>query len=191
MRATAVVIVEISTYLPLRDTQQLASVEQKTHRLRREMLLRVNKLTISDRFSIPDMIRNCPNARIVEMVGPETLERSDFELLSILPIETFTSCKNHLAEWNGSSMLAVRAPIKLRMPRLKSIVVYGAHFYDFSECPVLENISDAYPGATQIENRAALDYIKWQSQIKWEVPPIDWSQLATNPDATDLVSPDQ
>ena len=191
MHAAADIIIEISTYLPLRDVTRLASVERKTRQLRREMLLCVNKLVISKRESIPYMIRDCPNARIVEMVGPETLERADFELLSILPIEIFTSCKNHLAEWNGSNMLAVRAPIKLRMPRLKSITVYGAHFYDFSECPVLENISDAYPGATQIENRAALDYIKWQSQIKWEVPPIDWSQLTTNPDAADLMSPDQ
>ncbi len=191
MRATAVVIIEISTYLPLCDVHRMAAVEQKIHRLRREMLLRVNKLSISERKFIPDMVRNCPNARIVEMVGPETLERSDFELLSILPIEIFTSCKNHLAEWNGSNMLAVRGPIKLRMPRLKSIVVYGAHFYDFSECQALENITDAYPGATQIENRTALDYIKWQFQIKWEVPPIDWSQLVTNPDAADLMSPDQ
>lgn len=169
MHIAADAIIEISTYLSLGDVARLAAVDQKTRQLRREMLLCVNKLVISKRESVPHMIRDCPNARIVEIKVLHSLRRVEFQMLNILPIESLSTYGIIYDDFDakGHKFIMCLHPIRLRMPKLKSITVDSMEYYNLSECPALEHIRDLTTEMPKI----TLDH-----DVRW-----DWAILSQPP----------
>lgn len=179
MHIAADAIIEISTYLPLGDVVRLAAVDQKTRQLRREMLLCVNKLVISKRESVPYMIRNCPNTRVVEIAGLHSLCRAEFEMLNILPIESLSTygILHDDFDEEGRKFNMWLHPIRIRMSKLKSITVDSIKLFNLSECPALEHIRDLTAEAMG----GPLDFNA----------PIDWATLSQPPAHISFPSPEK
>lgn len=146
MRAADVVILEISKYLTLEEVLQLCSTERHLKLLQQQMMAKIVKLSIRNRSTLRYVL-NCPNVSIVHVHKSCTLQFSDYELLSKLPIESFTDgIVVREKRMRGLQLQSITFEpfyvVTLNMPRLKHVTVYGANNYNFSRCPLVRRIVD-------------------------------------------------
>ncbi len=141
MRAADVVILEISKYLTLEEVLRLCSTEKHLKSLQQQMMAKIVKLSIRNRSTLRYVL-NCPNVSIVHVHKSCTLQFDDYELLSKLPIESFTDGIVVREKRMRGLMFESFHIVTLNMPRLKHIAVYGVNNYNFSQCPSLRRIVD-------------------------------------------------